>query len=196
MSRSSIDSPKMSSKAKTKFTTEDDRMLLSIIEDSSDIDWVLISQQMGNKSARQCRERWQNYLDPRLQKGNWTQDEDKQIITRFNEMGPHWNAIARSLAGRSGNSVRNRYMVLKRRKDKKESPKKNENYNERATAGKESTYKKVSLLLPKTDLPDITPEDKFDLFGIDLISTDVDLTSHVGVPWDASFEAYFGLFDQ
>ena len=34
-------------------------------------------------------------------------------------MGPRWNAIGRTLIGRSGNALRNRYLVLMRQQQKK-----------------------------------------------------------------------------
>ena len=35
----------------------------------------------GNRSGKQCRERWHNHLDPRVKKGDWSSEEDRLIIT-------------------------------------------------------------------------------------------------------------------
>lgn len=120
MNTSSIDSvAPRTSKPKGKFTPEEDRLLLSYVGDSEVIDWTNVANRMGNKTTRQCRERWQNYLDPRLQKGGWTPEEDELLLARYSEYSSHWNAIARTFKGRSGNSVRNRYLLLIRRREKK-----------------------------------------------------------------------------
>lgn len=104
---------------KSKFTPEEDKKLVELVNNSTDVDWNKIAAQFTNRNPRQCRERWQNYLNPSLTNNNWTEEEDQLILERFKEMGPHWNAIGRTFVGRSGNAVRNRYLVLMRHQQKK-----------------------------------------------------------------------------
>ena len=104
---------------KSKFTPEEDKKLIELVNNSPDVDWNKIAAQFTNRNPRQCRERWQNYLNPALSSNNWTEEEDQLILERFKEMGPHWNAIGRTFVGRSGNAVRNRYLVLMRHQQKK-----------------------------------------------------------------------------
>ena len=105
---------------KCKFTPQEDATLRMLVLSSQEIDWTFIASHFYRRSPRQCRERWQNYLNPSLINTEWTPDEDEQILEKFKELGPHWNAIAKSFAGRSGNSIRNRYLVLKRQQKKRE----------------------------------------------------------------------------
>ena len=105
---------------KCKFTPDEDKRLIELVNASHDIDWSYISSQIPNRNPRQCRERWQNYLNPKLKNKTWTEEEDRLIIERYHEMGPHWNAIGRTFDGRSGNAVRNRYLVLMRHMQKKQ----------------------------------------------------------------------------
>ena len=104
--------------SKSKFSREDDIKLISLVMSRNDRDWVWISQQMPNRNPRQCRERWYNYLDPSLHKGGWSKEEDQLLLEKKKEMGPHWNAIARFFSGRSGNSVRNRWLLIMRHEEK------------------------------------------------------------------------------
>lgn len=104
---------------KSKFTPEEDKKLIELVSNATDVDWNKIAAQFSNRNPRQCRERWQNYLNPALTSNNWTEEEDQLILERFKEMGPHWNAIGRTFVGRSGNAVRNRYLVLMRHQQKK-----------------------------------------------------------------------------
>ena len=114
---------------KSKFTPEEDKILLSLVQNATDVDWSFIASQLPNRNPRQCRERWQNYLNPDLKAQIWTEEEDRLILERYNEMGPHWNAIGRTFVGRSGNAVRNRYLVLMRhQKKQKRSLKDYENF--------------------------------------------------------------------
>ena len=109
---------KTQKQSKSKFTREDDLKLIQLVMSRNDRDWVWISQQMPNRNPRQCRERWYNYLDPSLHKGGWTPEEDQLLLEKKKEMGPHWNAIARFFKGRSGNSVRNRWLLIMRHEEK------------------------------------------------------------------------------
>ena len=114
-----VSSVSSSKPQKSKFTTEDDILLTRLVLTSSVVDWSLIASKMHNRNARQCRERWQNYLDPKLVQNEWTEYEDALIVQKQKELGPRWNAIARFFNGRSGNSVRNRYLMIMRHQEKK-----------------------------------------------------------------------------
>lgn len=106
-------------KTKAKFTPEEDSLLISLVQKYGDSGWGAISQHMGNKTSRQCRERWQNYLNPTLSATEWTCDDDKLLIEKQKELGPRWNTIARFFGDRSGNNVRNRWLMITRKEKKK-----------------------------------------------------------------------------
>lgn len=103
---------------KSKFTPVEDRKLLSLVKMSEDKDWTWIASQMPNRNPRQCRERYGNYLNPSLQKGAWTKEEDDLIIEKKKIFGQKWAVIAGFLKGRSGNDVRNRWLMLMRHQNK------------------------------------------------------------------------------
>ena len=111
--------PQPTKPAKSKFTLEEDEVLTQLVMTSVVLDWNQIAAKMPNRNPRQCRERWQNYLDPHLTQNEWTEEEDKLIIQKQEELGPRWNAIARFFKGRSGNSIRNRYLMIQRHNEKK-----------------------------------------------------------------------------
>ena len=104
---------------KSKFTLEDDILLMRLVLSLPVIDWSLIASRMKNRNARQCRERWKNYLDPHLVQNGFTPQEDAFILQKYQEIGPHWNTIARFFRGRSGNSIRNRFLMIKRHEEKR-----------------------------------------------------------------------------
>lgn len=102
--------------SKNKFSPEEDRRLKHIVLNAGNfVDWQVISMEMKNKTARQCRERYNNYLKPGLKKDDWTPKEDEIIWQKYKEFGSRWNVITKFLKGRTGNSVRNRILALKRR---------------------------------------------------------------------------------
>ena len=58
--------------------------------DCSDIkaNWGDIASQMkSQRTAKQCRDRWQNYLRPGIKKGQWTRLEEKLIMEMYEELG-------------------------------------------------------------------------------------------------------------
>ncbi|KAH0788933.1 Myb-like DNA-binding domain containing protein [Histomonas meleagridis] len=79
---------------------------------------------MGTRNPRQCRERWNNYVNPDLRKDPWTPEEDKILEEKYAEIGPKWNKLARFLSNRSDNSIRNRWMMISRHRSITSNPKK------------------------------------------------------------------------
>lgn len=103
------------------FTVSEDVRLLDIISKSSEFNWTKISRQLGYRTARQCRDRWLNYLNPNIRDDPWTDEEDKILLEKVNELGYSWSIIRKFFQGRSENDVKNRwYSHLKYRITQKE----------------------------------------------------------------------------
>jgi hypothetical protein len=66
-------------------------------------------------TSKICRERWQNHLNPSINRDSWTSEEDVFLIETFLIYGGKWGAISRGLRGRTENHVKNRFHSLKRR---------------------------------------------------------------------------------
>jgi hypothetical protein len=64
---------------------------------------------MPARTARQCRDRYKNYLVEDLVCEAWSPQEDAVIVDKFREIGPKWVEISKFLNGRSGNHVKNRW---------------------------------------------------------------------------------------
>jgi hypothetical protein len=78
-------------------------------------DWHQVARMVPGRSARQCRERWNNCLDPNLSRNEWTPSKDDLLMQRYAQHGPHWILLAQFFPGRSKNSIRNRYLQLSKR---------------------------------------------------------------------------------
>lgn len=104
---------------KVKFSDEEDRQILALVNTAGDnLNWELISFALGNRTARQCKDRYHAYLQPGLNKSEWTEQEDQQLIDMVAQFGQKWKFIATSFKGRPEVSLKNRYRLLQRRSAK------------------------------------------------------------------------------
>ena len=108
---------------KNKFSAEEDARLKEIVSIHGTKNWLKISKLMGTRNPRQCRERWNNYINPVLRNDSWTKEEEAILEEKFKEYGPHWNKIGKFLVNRSDNNIRNRWMMIQRHRLKINQPK-------------------------------------------------------------------------
>lgn len=92
-----------------KFTPEEDKKIKLLVEKLGTDSWEIIAEYMPDRSARQCRDRYRNYLLDYLCQDPWTCEEDQLIMSKFSKIGAHWVQIAKVLGRRSGNDVKNRW---------------------------------------------------------------------------------------
>ena len=53
------------------------------------VDFNSIAQQLNlGRTAKQCRDRWKNYLRGGIKKGGWSKDEEELIKDMYNTFGP------------------------------------------------------------------------------------------------------------
>ena len=103
---------------KKRFTKEEDEKLLKIVSIIGTYNWQAISDFMGNFTTRQCRERYNNYLKPGLNKAPFTPEEDKMLIEKVAVFGKKWKLISFWFKNRTPYAVKNHYKVLMNRKAK------------------------------------------------------------------------------
>jgi hypothetical protein len=91
------------------FDTEEDALLMTLVAQNPFRGWDAIAREFENRTARQCRERWLNYLCPRVQVAPWTPQEDEFLVEMVSRFGRSWSAISRAFRGRSENDIKNRW---------------------------------------------------------------------------------------
>jgi hypothetical protein len=100
-----------------KWTPNGDEALKAAVESLGTNDWNAVAACVGrNKNARQCKERWNNFLCPEIVRGGWTAAEDLLLLKKVHEHGNCWVKIAPFFPRRTVNSVLKRYLSKKPQK--------------------------------------------------------------------------------
>jgi hypothetical protein len=97
------------------WTKEEDKMLLQMVKGVSIFDWNEIASSLAplspanypKKTAKQCRERWHNRLNPTIKQSPWTSEETTVFFRSFKKYGPKWAKLALELPGRTDNTIKN-----------------------------------------------------------------------------------------
>ena len=77
--------------SKKPWTPEEDERLNNLVNVNGTGDWSLISDLLQNeRTGKQCRERWHNHLNPDVNKGEWTPEEDNILISMQKVFGNQW----------------------------------------------------------------------------------------------------------
>ena len=76
--------------------------------------WPTVSSGVPGRSAKQCRERWHNHLNPNVDKSCFTAEEDELILKGYEVHGTKWSRIAKDVHSqtskwRTDNQVKNRF---------------------------------------------------------------------------------------
>lgn len=104
-------------KSRIKFSINEDSMLKNIVGIFGPKNWRLIASMIPNKTARQCRDRYMNYLAPGYVHSNWTKEEDLLLAEKFEEYGPKWSQIRLFFPSRTANAIKNRFNYTVSRMD-------------------------------------------------------------------------------
>jgi hypothetical protein len=94
---------------KQPFSEEEDQVILDFVRSNGAKNWNFVASELENRTPKQCRERWHNHLDPSIQKGPWSPDEDQLLAEKQAILGNKWAEIARFLPGRTDTLVKNRW---------------------------------------------------------------------------------------
>lgn len=132
-SESTFNSSKRS--ARVHFTQKEDEKIKELVERFGKKNWSLIASSMNGRTAKQCRDRYYNYLVPGFFQGEWSKEEDDLLLKLYQEIGSKWSILQSYFPNRSSNSIKNRWHYFLRRKYEfgEKNKRKNEEENKKET---------------------------------------------------------------
>lgn len=102
-----------------RFTPQEDEEILRLVSIFGDRAWDKISSELSKisnniiqKTPRQLRDRYVNYLNPNINKAEWTLEEDQCLIHNFMLSQPHFKSMRQFFPGRSEVAIKNRFKYL------------------------------------------------------------------------------------
>ncbi|EZF33490.1 hypothetical protein H109_06831 [Trichophyton interdigitale MR816] len=99
---------------KGPWTAEEDRLLGQAVEAEGKV-WMRVSTYVPRRTADQCAKRWQHFLDPALDRSEWTESECQILWEAVQKQGRRWLQIRNDLfPQRSPNSLKNQYAFMSR----------------------------------------------------------------------------------
>jgi hypothetical protein len=98
-----------------RFNPSEDVLLMKMVAGLGTGDWHSVARRVPGRNARQCKERWENYLSPSVRNAPWTPEEEELLLQKHSEFGPMWRKIASFFRARTDINVRSRWHLIQRR---------------------------------------------------------------------------------
>lgn len=114
---------------KGQWSNEENQLLTEWVNKNGPKNWKKCCNVIPGRTGKQCREHWNNYLNPEIIKSNWTTEEDLIIMNFYYKFKGSWKILINAFNGRTENSIKNRFFSELRKiatsklNSKKKSPK-------------------------------------------------------------------------
>lgn len=102
------------------FSAEEDEKIKYLVNKYGTHNWKIVSSYMGERTAKQCRDRYFNYLDGDFIKCEWTQEEDNLLKSLIKNIGPKWSIMKKYFPHRNHHSIKNRWQYFLSKQTKKQ----------------------------------------------------------------------------
>ncbi|KAK8887969.1 hypothetical protein M9Y10_039028 [Tritrichomonas musculus] len=106
-----------SKRIKIPFSAQEDKIINNLVNMIGNKQWSFIAKFVAGRTAKQCRDRYTNYLKPGLSNIEWTEEEDKLLLKLYQEVGPKWSTMHEYFKNRNQISLKNRFLYLQKNND-------------------------------------------------------------------------------
>ncbi|KAI9171233.1 Pre-mRNA splicing factor CEF1 [Paramyrothecium foliicola] len=93
------------------WTNIEDEILKASVSKYGLNQWARVSSLLARKTPKQCKARWNEWLDPSIKKIEWSREEDERLLHLAKIMPTQWRTIA-PIVGRTANQCLERYQKL------------------------------------------------------------------------------------
>src|ERR1700761_6986364 len=93
------------------WTNIEDEILKAAISKYGLNQWARVSSLLARKTSKQCKARWDEWLDPSIRKIEWSKEEDEKLLHLAKLMPTQWRTIAERV-GRTATQCLERYQKL------------------------------------------------------------------------------------
>lgn len=105
------------------WSEKENHTLVQLAQDKGQMSWNELARNLnsicdGHKTGKQCRERYRNYANPKLEKAEWKPHEKLLFIVLHQVYGNHWSEIAKCLNWRSDIVIKNYFYCIVRKATK------------------------------------------------------------------------------
>ncbi|KAI1289151.1 snRNA-activating protein complex subunit 4 [Halotydeus destructor] len=95
------------------WTELEDMVLVAAVEVFGVKAWKSVSNYVYGRNNRQCRERYMmRLIEGGRKSGNWTEEEDRELVTLSQKLDYKWSEIAKHVQGRNAKQLSGRYDLL------------------------------------------------------------------------------------
>lgn len=105
---------KKKNSVRRKFSQEEDDILRDLVSSKKMKNWKDVANNLPNRTARQCRDRWKNYLSASSPNKEWTPEDDNMLIILIRKYGTKYSKIAKCMNGKTDVNIKNRWFKLQR----------------------------------------------------------------------------------
>ena len=97
-----------------KWSYREDQILKQVMKNQLyPINWIYVerlAREKGcEKTVKQIKTRWVQYLNPRLSKNKWSKEELEMIFDQYELHANQWKIISKAFQGRSDNTIKNKF---------------------------------------------------------------------------------------
>ena len=79
---------------KTPWSNEETEALRGLVQKYGFYNWERIASAITKRTAEQCRQRWEEFLDPTIAKDEWTPAEELKLVELHAAFPNQWGLIA------------------------------------------------------------------------------------------------------
>ena len=103
--------------SRVQWTKEENEKIINHVKNFGPKKWRKIADEIKTKNPKQCRDHYNDVLNPRIKNVIWTKEEEKILLLKYEQLGPQWSKIKAFLPGRTAGNIKNYIGLLLKKVD-------------------------------------------------------------------------------